>query len=233
MAHVGVLVPWHPADAHRTAAWEWVRSRYAEHHPDWEVVTGSCPDGPWVKAVAVADALTRCSAEILLIADADVWCDGLTRALDALDELPWAIPHHTVYRLTQEATASVLAGGPLGGSTTERPYKGWAGGGLMALHRSVYQSVPLDPRFRGWGGEYAAWHLALTKITGRGFRGRADLWHLWHPPQPRVNRTFGSEESAELLNRYQRARTPEAMSELLAEVTDGKRTHRPEPQGCS
>lgn len=227
-----VVVPWRPSDPHREAAWSWVRHQYALHHPDWEIVTGSCGDGPWIKADAVADALSHTDADTLLIADADVWSDGLERAVDALDQFPWAIPHHTVQRLTEQATADVLAGGELAGPFTQQPYKGWAGGGYMALRRETYERIPLDPRFQGWGGEDAAWHLALVRLTGRGWRGRALLWHLWHPPQPRMSRVIGSEESSELLDRYRKARNAQSMSDLIAEVTDGQRPHRRQPQGC-
>lgn len=224
-----VVVPCRLEDAHRRAAWSWVRSRYEELHPGWEVVTGTCA-GPWVKAEAVGDALSRTDADRLLIADADVWTDGLQQAVDWLDEWPWSIPHHAVYRLTEAATAVVLAGGPLGGDTTQHPYKGYAGGGYVAVRRDVYEQVPLDPRFVGWGQEDQAWHLALRRITGHGPRGKADLWHLYHDPQPRKSRQTGSDASAALLHRYQRANTPETMSALIDEVTDG-RQDRPEPQG--
>lgn len=228
---VAVLVPCRLDDDHRADAWQWVRSQYALHHPAWEVVTGSCPDGPWVKAVAVADALTRTDADRLLIADADVWADGLAWALDKLDDWPWVIPHLLVHRLTEEATAAVLAGGPLQGETTQHPYKGYAGGGFMAVRRDVYERAPLDQRFVGWGQEDSAWHLALSRIGGQGIRGRADCWHLYHPPQPRLSRQVGSEESSALLHRYQQARTPQDMAALVAEVTDGERSDRPQPQG--
>jgi hypothetical protein len=217
-----VIVPWRSGCPHRDAAWRWVRNQYAIHHPTWQIVSGTCPDGPWVKALAVADALERTDADTLLLADADVWSDGLQRAVDALDQFPWAIPHHTVYRLTEQATAHAFSTGELAGPYTQHPYKGWAGGGFLALDRVTYERIPLDPRFAGWGSEDAAWHLALARITGRGWRGRADLWHLWHPPQPRLNRVVGSQESADLLHRYQRARTPQAMTELLEEARRGE-----------
>jgi len=88
----------------------------------------------------------------------------------------------------------------------------------MALRRDLYEQVPIDPRFVGWGQEDQAWHLALRRIAGMGVRGRADLWHLWHPPQPRLSRQTGSETSAELLHRYQRANTAQAMSALIGEI---------------
>jgi hypothetical protein len=224
-----VVVPCRLDDEHRAAAWSWVRNRYADIHPAWEVVTGTC-SGPWVKATAVADALTRTDADRLLIADADVWSDGLSWAVDALDDWPWVIPHHAVHRLTEAATAAVLAGGPLGGETTQHPYKGYPGGGFMAVRRDVYERAPLDPRFVGWGQEDQAWHLALRRIAGHGPRGRANLWHLFHPPQPRLSRQTGSEASAALLHRYQRANTAEKMADLIAEVTHAGED-RPEPQG--
>jgi hypothetical protein len=227
---VAVVVPCRLDDEHREAAWQWVSNRYADHHPDWQVVTGAGPDGPWVKALAVAEALGKTDADLIVLADADCWTEGLSWAVQKLAEWPWVIPHHYVHRLTQEATHAVLNGAPLGGATAQHPYKGYAGGGFMALRRDVYEQVPLDPRFVGWGQEDSAWHLALQKVAGQGIRGTADCWHLYHPPQPRMSRQYGSEASQALLDRYATARSADAMKALLAEVTDD-RSHRAQPAG--
>ena len=225
-ADVAVLVPWRLDGAHRDAAWAWVSARWVRHHPDWPIVEGRCPDGPWSKGAAVADALSRTTAQILVVADADVWCGEVAAAVDkvATGQARWAIPHRTVHRLTEHATADLIAGtlpyGRISRSPLEQaPYRGYAGGGITVIARDLLVRAPVDPRFVGWGQEDQAASLAWTALGGRPWRGLADLWHLWHPPQPRRSRSVGSAESAALFARYQAAASdPSLMRRLLADL---------------
>lgn len=101
-----VLIPWRPGCPHRAAALDHVAARYAQN---FDVAIGRCPQGPWIKALAVADALRQTNAEVLIVADGDVWAQGLPRALQAVcDGARWAIPHRGVLRLTGSATARYL-----------------------------------------------------------------------------------------------------------------------------
>lgn len=219
---VSVLVPWRPDGPDREQAWTHVQRWWAETHPDWQLVTGSCPDGPWVKALAVADALSKAEADLLVIADADVVCHGVAAAVTAVEDgASWGIPHRLVYRLTEAATRDMYAGAALHERhrVTQAPYEGYAGGGITVLTRETYESVPLDPRFGGWGGEDQAWEQALRTLAGRPWRGGAPMFHLWHEPQQRLNRHVGSKASHALLVRYQYAAKdgPAVMRRLLDE----------------
>jgi hypothetical protein len=102
----------------------------------------------------------------------------------------------------------------------EKPYIGYAGGGIAAMPRATYADVPIDPRFEGWGQEDASWALALTRLVGRPWRGSAPLWHLWHPPQPRRERAIGSDANEELWLRYRRAKPADVMRELVDEARE-------------
>ncbi|GAA4082769.1 hypothetical protein [Actinomadura miaoliensis] len=224
---VSIVVPWRPDGCHRDAAWSYLRRLWEQRYTGWQILEGRPPDGGWCKAAAVAAAVERAAGEVLVVADADVWCEGVQAAVDAVTAgAPWAVPHWHVHRLTETATAAVLAGGrldgELGGSRWRRlerqPYPGFAGGGLVVLPRVLYREVPLDPRFVGWGQEDECWALALTTIAGVPWRGEAPLWHLWHPPQPRTSSRWGSPASQALCRRYQAARTPAAMRRLLGEM---------------
>jgi hypothetical protein len=63
-----------------------------------------------------------------------------------------------------------------------------------------------------------SWGLALRCLYGPPVRLSAPLWHLWHPPQPRLNRGTGSEAGLALYKRYSRAkRRPEQMRALIDE----------------
>jgi hypothetical protein len=220
---VSVLVPFRSDGEHRDKAWAYVQNWWARTHPDWQVVVGTC-QGPWVKAYAIADALTRATGDVLVLADADVICDGVGEAVRqvAHGTAPWAIPHHEVRRLSRRATEVVLAGtspSPSMGGLDQRPYRGVEGGGMVVLPRGDYEQVPLDPRFQGWGQEDSAGGVAWRTLLGKPWRGQGTLWHLWHPPAPRLNRHVGSQDGWALYVRYEYAAKsgPGAVRRLISE----------------
>lgn len=196
---MNVLVPWRPSPD-RQRAWDWVRNRYEQN--GFMVIEGHAPEGEWCKALAVADAASRASGGVVVVADADVWCDGLPEAIAAVEAgAPWAIPHHMVRRLTKDATDAVLDGGPLDGELEEE-HRGTEGGGIVVLPLDTLNDVPLDPRFRGWGQEDFSWSCALNTLAGARWRGTAPLWHLWHQPQERMDRKNGNPAGRRLQHRY-------------------------------
>lgn len=209
-----VLVPFWPSDPHRVNAWRWVRTQYESL--GWQVVEGTAT--PWSKAAAIADALDRADHDTLIIADADCWVPNVAEAVTQLDRHPWVIPHDLVLRLTQTATADLLAGGlrqPSASDLDNPPYHGTRGGGVVAIHRDTYRDIPMDPRFGDrWGGDDHAWGIALHKLAGRPWIGQADLLHLWHPPQaaapevrgPRAKQTIPDPTNRALDHRYRDAK---------------------------
>jgi hypothetical protein len=222
---VTVLVPRGGDCPHREAAWEWVAARYRERYSDWQLLEAPAPAGPWSKGAAVVDALERAEGEAIVVADADVWCEGIERALTAVvcGFASWAMPHYTVRRISRDGTAAVLAGAdPIAQDLDQNPYQGVWGGGVVVLHRDTLAECHPDPRFTGWGQEDESWATALQCLYGKGWRGTADLTHLWHPPQERLTRGWGSAESRALKRRYREARKdPDAMRALLQEA-DGR-----------
>lgn len=240
---VSVLVPWRPAGPERAAAWEFVRAWWATHLPDWQLVTGTCPPGPWCKADAVADALAQADGRILVVADADVLpsLPHLRTAVSILEGpgrvYQWGMPHRRVCRLTAAGTAQVLAGGewpePRRTSSSptqtrtataliEQAHPAVRGGGLVVIRRDLYEAVPLDPRFVGWGQEDASWGAALNVIAGLPLLADTHLWHLWHPrpaygTPERLSRAVGTTEGLALHRRYLAASTIGEMQALLAE----------------
>jgi hypothetical protein len=220
---VSVVIPWASYDPDRYRALDYVLRWWAERHPDYRVVIGEHWDDEWCKALAVRDGLKKTTGDVVIVADADVICDGISAAVAALEHHGWAIPHRKVRRLDQAATAQVYwdhVEPHDGMGLTEPPYTGRRGGGITVLTRALYEAVPLDPRFRGWGQEDESWDLALTCLAGEPWRGEADLWHLWHPPQERMNRSYGSPQSKALHWRYQRVRSnPQQMRQLVEEAT--------------
>jgi hypothetical protein len=144
------------------------------------------------------------------------------------------MPFRVVYRLTEPGTRLAINGGidltkPLPrdmNGVVQETYAGSAGGGVVVLRGDVFNEVPIDPRFAGYGQEDLSWSLALHRMAGAPKMRSAPLWHLWHPPQPRmrrgstVSRGVGSEAGLRLWQRYREAATPTAMRALVAEARD-------------
>lgn len=216
---VEIIVPFRAGCGHRERAWSWVRSRFQVE--GWGVVEAPAPDGPWCKGAAVNPAVEESTADIIVVVDADVWTSGLERAVYAVAAglADWAAPHDTVHRLDEVGTRVFMEGGT---PTTlaERTEKGAAvwGGGVLVGRRETLLEVPFDEGFVGWGHEDQAIAVALRCLYGEGWRGDADLIHLWHPPQERLARHKGSHASWTRYLRYRKARhDPEAMRALLEE----------------
>lgn len=174
----------------------------------------------WCKAAAVADALGRVTAEVYAIVDADVWCDRVVDAIAAVTSgtVDVAVPHTLVRRLSETATETLRATGVFDGPLDQAPYRGVFGGGMTVVTAEVYDRVPLDHRFVGWGQEDEAWGVALTALAGRATRFDGMLWHLWHPPQPRLSRVYGNPAGKALRNRYDlAARHRDRLTALMAE----------------
>lgn len=224
-ARTAVLIPWQGDCPHRVTAREWVLKQYAEHHPDWQVVIGSpADDSVWRKGEAVESALVQTDADIIVVADADCWTPGLgdlVRKLRGRKDIRWGMAHTLVIRFTEAATALILDGTPPEDLLLETemlvqpPYVGYEGGGVVAVKREAYDVAPIDKRFAGFGQEDEAWALALRCTAGDPWRSPLPLWHLWHPPQPRVDRHWGSDLSRRLYEEYLDAYLAGRMAEYL------------------
>lgn len=219
---VAVLIPWRTQDPARVEIWSWVLKRWQLRHPTFEVVTGTPAEGPWSKGAAVMDALRQTKADTLIVADADVWCDGIQAAVSAIEQkrTRWAMPHRTVKRLSPEATKSVLSGRMVLDRSTDliENHIARRGGGVVVLPREVLEGVPMDPGFTGWGQEDESWAIALETLAGPVWQGETPLFHLWHPPAERQTRAIGSAESLARYRRYQEAAgNQEQMRNIISE----------------
>lgn len=234
---VSVLVPFRAGCPYRERAWAWVRACYEATHPDWELVEGSCADGPYNRSEAILDAASRATGDTFVIADADVWCDPQL-AVEHAAWVGWAIPHLLIHRLSEVSTERVLAGAEWHGLSLStdnkqdsKPYRGHETGTLVVVRRDVLNEAPPDRRFVGWGQEDDAWARALNVLIGKPWRGSDDLVHLWHPPQPRRSRIVGTTESQILVRRYRAARRPEKMRALIEEARHGQREDQAQQPG--
>lgn len=217
---VSVVFPWRGGCVYREAAFEWLRAAYAAQRPGWSQVVAPGPE-PWVKAAALTPAIEALpEGEVVVVSDADVWCDVGEAVSAVQDGAAWAVPHAGVFRLDRQSTADLIAGGEPG-ELAQLPYRGLLGGGIVVLRRETYLDCPMDPRFVGWGQEDESWGLALEALHGTRWRGQERLIHLWHPAPPRLSRRNGSRQSLQLRRRYgMAAADPVQMRELIEEVKE-------------
>lgn len=234
---VAVLVPFRGGCPWRERAWSWVRSRYEQAGHD--VIVGTTPVAEFSRTQAIIHARHQSDADVLVIADADVWPDGLDEGISQAREHGWAVPNGLLHRLSEESTWRVLEGEdwhglPLSTDNPQdaKPYRIHEAGTLLIVTAEAFDAAPPDPRFVGWGQEDDAWSIALRTLVGNPWRGDADLVHLWHPPQQRQSRIVGNETSRALLRRYRASRhKPQQLRALLEEVTDGSDHDQARPTG--
>lgn len=212
---VSVLIPFSSQDAARRRNFEYVHSLYRSR--GWEVLVGEC-EGEWSKGVALADAFSRATHDVLVIADADciVEDEVLDRAIDMVREgIPWVMPHANTYRLDQNLTRNLLDGVDIGRRGARRHAA--VGGGIVVCSREAWEKVGgIDPRFFGWGGEDISFGRALQTLCGELVQLNGRLLHLWHKPH---NPRRGTPASEELAGRYLMANGDvEAMSALVNEA---------------
>lgn len=225
MSSIAVLMPSGITDEWRARARVYVEQWYRRHFEHAELITGECPPGSeWSKGEAIADAFSRTSAEVLVLADADSFMldpGHLRIALDLVQHAghPFAVPHSKVYRLRADETTRIEDAPELAprlGYTARPVYEGPIGGGITVVSRSAFELVRgIDRRFLGWGGEDLAFGWALQTLAGAGPRLEGRLVHLWHPhPAPNLR---GSPASEELVAKYRAARgVPRRMAAVVA-----------------
>lgn len=212
MPDVDVLIPWRTDEGPRAEALyrlliPWLNRKVMN---GWYPVLVVAPDGPWSKGATLARASCVLSS-IVVVHDADVLCEGLPDAIEAVrGGAAWAIPHGDVIRLASDGSV-------------EEKHPGLAGGGIVVLTRKTFDECPMDPRFEGWGGEDESWACALTTLYGPPWRGDADLIHQWHPPAPRVSRRYGNRANEALRQRYLHANGhPDLMRRLVTEAVSAR-----------
>lgn len=240
---VAVIVPRdRSSSSDRQRLWSLVRAHYERHHPSWTIVEGFSREDDWSKGEAIADALSRSSAAILVVADADclIAPEELERsvAIVAAREAPWSVPHGPVLRLNQTKTSQLIESVRSGARATDFPvdptrdlvrteYDGFPGGGVFVVPRVTYEAtggIPLS--FRGWGGEDQAFAVILDTLAGKHHRGSTRLIHLWHQPQRSKRHPTGNQlrcrrvKEAALLG-------PDALLRELAHVGTGRFVPKP------
>lgn len=228
---VSVILPFSDTGCeYRRASFEFIKNKWKETYPEWEVVIGDCPTPEWRKGLAISDGLEKASGEIVIVADTDGWVDNVHELFEKLNDYVVVKPFEVTGRMTREVTDSIIKGkislesvdvyvdgvcvSPPNGATR-------ALGGMVISHREVLLKIPVDPRFYNWGWEDNAWTHSVTCLTGPIHYEPRVFKHLWHPPSPPEAR----HKENEALGKLYRSSNKE-VSRLLKLIADGKKWRR-------
>ena len=213
---VSILVPFRD-DGHRQASMEWIVARWRHHWPEAEVIIRP-DDGrdPFSKSVALQACAADATGDVLILLDADTWCDVPTirHAVEVAAEGALVMPGKVAHRLGQDVTDRLLASDPACDWPTILPSEVEQSvrpvGFLHVLSREVWDATNgYDPRFRGWGGEDNVFTYAVETLVGPVVRLTGTLYSLWHPrPRDNGRRIWAgqTERNGALIQQYVKAR---------------------------
>jgi len=205
---ISILIPFQSLDPQRRENYQWLKRYWRAQLPGAEIITGRDINAiyrkiPFSKSVAVNDARSQATGDILAIIDADGYVDADSVLLAAKrirkarkrGHKLWFVPYRRFFRLGQEAARRVLDSSP------KYPYRfptppapedvqetgnaqvgHWYGAMAQILPKEAFDTVGgWDVRFRGWGGEDHAAMRATDTLYGPHKTLDCQVLHLWHP----------------------------------------------------
>lgn len=178
-----ILVPFRSDDGNRQRLWDHCRAIW--QNTPYELVEGhDSGDGPFNISQAFNDAAERATGDYLILFGADhipnrdrvEWAVGHLAA-----GAPWVPLYAETAGLSRTDTHAILNGY----DPDKVPVAQVAPfcTAIIGIRRDKW--VKLDERFRGWGGEDAAWRMALEHLYGPAPEPTGRLLCLWHESAPR------------------------------------------------
>lgn len=221
-----VIIPFESNnDVHRLRALQYIIDWWKDNF-DFEIIIGR--SDPYTKGSALHNGVNQTNAECLILSDADSFItpiENITKAVNFISSKPrWSVPYNRVYRFTEEesekwysVSKSLVPDLKTKHNLTDHPYYPALGGGIVILHRELWDVVGgIDSRFSGWGGEDRSFGYALSTMHSHAVQMEGRLLHMWHPDQGPSQPMSIKTES--LYKRYRDAyRKPTKMKVLVDE----------------
>ncbi|MGD8195330.1 hypothetical protein ACEXQB_012645 [Herbiconiux sp. P18] len=224
---VTIVIPWRPQPS-RLPAFDAVVAWYREALGDVPVLIVDSDDEAFNLARCRNLGVGRMSDphEVVVVGDADTIPERepLLEAIAAARTSGRVHLPYTEYRwLGAAGTAEFTAGTPLNGCSHEI-VRGACSGVYVTTPETWASHGGQDERFRGWGFEDAAWHVAHETLLGEPPRRHAGrVYALHHVAELREGPNYDA--NAALMEQYRAASTPDAMRRLV----HGEPQPEPEP----
>lgn len=206
---ISILIPFRCSDTShpRVRNVEWLKKYWKAQLPAAELILGEDNDWsrPFSKSVAVNDAVSKASGDVLVIVDADGFI-SVDTVLECAAEIRdarrrgyplWFVPYRQFYRLTQEASEKLLHSDPkhphqfpeplphkyqLDGKGTDPKVGHWYGAMIQICPSEAFCATGgWDERFCGWGGEDHAAMRCMDTLYGMHKTMPGQVLHVWHP----------------------------------------------------
>lgn len=261
-AGCALLVPFKDDGATgRAENWAWLKRYWMHHLPGAQLVIGTDIDEPFSKTCAINNAFNQADPrhDIIVLLDADCYiapqvildCASRIREARDLGERCWFVPYRWLYRLTEEATAKLIASDPIKPvefvvphnlddvtSVTSASYGHHFGALIQIMPREAFIEIGgMDARCRGWGGDDVITLRALDTLYGIHSTTKNEVLTLFHLALGDVFlRRWAGQPATGVNNalsaRYiQARRDPKKMQDLVSEwMSDPEyRTHWIDP----
>jgi len=195
---IPVLVPWRPDGGRRDDLWRYVRRSFWSTLPDFRIVTGRSPDGPFNRSAAVNDAAALAGNwRVAVIADNDTWVPPaqLQAAVDtATKSQRLTAAFSRVVELSRDYTDRLLDGSAsLADFNVDRVRTESLGvqSSMLVIPRTLWEQVGgFDVKFQGWAGEDNAFWKACAVMGGEPARIDGCAFHMWHEVAPRTGNEY-------------------------------------------
>jgi len=204
---VSIIIPFRPSEKakERLRNVLWLKQYWEVQLPGVEVILGDDPEThrAFSKSVAINDAVSRSTGDVLVIVDADgfiaidhvMHCVNEIRHARERDRRLWFVPYRQFYRLNEEASERLLASSPANpyplGEPPDlsltindtNPRTGHHYGAMIHIvPREAFELVGgWDESFRGWGGEDHAAMRAMDTLYWPHKTLPTSVLHVWHP----------------------------------------------------
>jgi len=213
-----VIIPWRP-QASRVSAFDAVVDWYRSSIPGVDIVTVDSDEEIFnlSRCRNLGVALIEERERVVVINDADTipQLAALTEAVAAAATSGLVhLPYTDYHWLGAAGTAQYSDGMPLEDCDYEL-VRGACSGVYVTTPDSWFSHGGQDERFRGWGFEDAAWHLAHEALLGEPPRRHpGSVFALHHEPQLREGPQYDA--NANLMELYRSAASnPDAMRSLV------------------
>lgn len=188
---ISLLIPFASRDQDRVHVFNWVVSRWARLHPDFELNVGLGDEDNFNRSAARNQAFRQSKGDVLVIADADTACNRLN-VIESLFMIehgtPWVIAHDRYYSLTKEHTKTLTDGRSDVQLVAPQPHEyDWVMraksiSGVLVMPREAWETVGgYNEEYKKWGYEDNDFALRVDREWGMHERVKGAMQHLWHP----------------------------------------------------
>ena len=219
---IPVFIPFRSDHGKRAENWLYIEA-FVWDRIDWtEIVMGESPDGPFNISAARNDAAAKIDWDVAIFADADSFVrthELETAVAEAQLTRQVILPHSRWVNVDQDEMVQFMMKEYLP-YNPERTIVPGTKSSVLVIPREAYDAVNgYDERFRGWGWEDTAFHLAVERLYKPFIQFEGNVWHLEHErPDADINRGFDENaiRNRQHFQNYKRARTDTELRKLIS-----------------